>query len=106
MKVKIKSIPKKGSGGPINNIANPIPYPSLFNINPFGLISTNKTNTPSDDVTTSIEPVDRENANVEAEKGEMLVKGDMSGLYKIKGKKHSEGGTPIMAKGGSFIFSD
>lgn len=106
MKAKVKNIPKKGGGGPINNIANPIPYPSLFNINPFGLISTNKTNTPSDDVTTSIVPVDREDANVEAERGEMLVKGDMSGLYKIKGKKHSEGGTPIMAKGGSFIFSD
>lgn len=106
MKVKIKAIPSKGTGGPINNIANPIPYPSLFNINPFGLISTNPTGTHNDDVTTSLEPVDRDKANVEAEKGEMLVKGDMSGLYKIKGKKHADGGTPLLAKEGSFIFSD
>lgn len=106
MKVKIKATPKMGTGGPINNIANPIPYPSLFNINPFGLISANPTGTSDDSVTTSLEPVDREDANVEAEKGEMLVKGDMSGLYKIKGKKHSQGGTPLLAKEGSFIFSD
>lgn len=106
MKVRIKKSPKMGYGGPINNIANPIPYPSLFNINPFGLISANPTNTPDDSITTSLEPVDRDNANIEAEKGEMLVKGDLSGLYKIKGKKHSQGGTPLMAEGGSFIFSD
>lgn len=106
MKVKVKKSPKMGYGGPINNIANPIPYPSLFNINPFGLIAANPTGTSDDSITTSLQPVDRDKANIEAEKGEMLVKGDMSGLYKIKGKKHSEGGTPLFAKGGSFIFSD
>lgn len=106
MKVKVRKSKKMGTGGPINNIANPIPYPSLFNINPFGLISANPTGTSDDSVTTSLKPIDRDKANIEAEKGEMLVKGDMSGLYKIQGKKHSEGGTPLYAKGGSFIFSD
>lgn len=109
MKLKIKSVPKLKQGGmtsPINNIANPIPYPSLFNINPFGLIAANPTGTKDDEVTSSLEPVDRDIANIEAEKGEVMVKGDLSGLWKIKGKKHSEGGTPLLAKEGSFIFSD
>lgn len=106
MKVRIKKVPKASGGGPINNIANPIPYPSLFNINPFGLINTNNTGTNDDSITTTMQPIDRDNANVEAEKGEMLVKGDMTGLYKIGGKKHSQGGTPIKAQQGAFIFSD
>lgn len=109
MKAKLKKSPKMRQGGmtsPINNIANPIPYPSLFNINPFGLIAANPTGTKDDEVTSSLEPVDRDIANIEAEKGEVMVKGDLSGLWKIKGKKHSEGGTPLLAKEGSFIFSD
>lgn len=109
MKAKLKKSPKMAHGGmtsPINNIANPIPYPSLFNINPFGLIAANPTGTKDDEVTSSLEPVDRDIANIEAEKGEVMVKGDLSGLWKIKGKKHSEGGTPLLAKEGSFIFSD
>jgi hypothetical protein len=105
MKVKIHK-KKMGTGGPINNIANPIPYPSLFNINPFGLISTNKTNTSDDSITTTLTPIDEDVANVEAEKGEMLIKGDMTGLYKIAGKKHSQGGTPLNIQQGAFIFSD
>lgn len=106
MKVKIKSTPKMIKGGPIGNINNPIPYPSLFNINPFGLIASNKVGTNDESVTSTIKPVPREDANVEAEKGEMLVKHDLTGLYKIHGKTHAQGGTPIMAQGGSFIFSN
>lgn len=106
MRVKVKSVPKMIKGGPIGNINNPIPYPSLFNINPFGLIATNPVGTNDESVTSIIKPVPREDANVEAEKGELLVKHDLTGLYKIHGKTHAEGGTPIIAKGGSFIFSN
>jgi len=108
MKVKVTRKPKMGAGGsvPLNNIANPIPFPSLFNINPFGIISTNNTNTSDDSITTTLRPIDRSHANVEAEKGEMLIKGDLTGLYKIGGKKHSEGGTPLHAQHGAFIYSD
>lgn len=106
MKVKISGIPKMIKGGPIGNINNPIPYPNLFNINPFGLIASNQTGTNDDSITSGIKSVPREDANVEAEKGELLVKHDLTGLYKIHGKTHAEGGTPIMAKGGSFIFSN
>ena len=65
-------------------------------------------------------PVDRKKANVEAEKGETVVTNMSRGLnniyemYGIGGKKHSEGGTPLLlptddgndTDGTSFIFSD
>lgn len=68
---------------------------------------------------TTILSVDREIANVEAEKGETVVTNMSRGLnniyemYNIGGKKHSKGGTPLAlptdedgANGSSFIFSD
>jgi hypothetical protein len=57
----------------------------------------------NDQVTTSVKPVPEEDATIEAEKGEYIL--SKGGLYKILGKKHSEGGTPLAAKGGEFIFS-
>lgn len=57
-------------------------------------------------ITGSIKPIDRSAANIEAEKGEYLVKPGLTGLYKITGEKHSAGGTPLYAEGGSFIFSN
>jgi len=57
----------------------------------------------NDQVTTSVKPVPEEDATIEAEKGEYILSN--KGLYKILGKKHSEGGTPLAAKGGEFIFS-
>lgn len=61
------------------------------------------------DVRTTLKPVPREWANVEAEKGETLLDLDKDGLpahYKIGGKKHSQGGTPLKASEDSFIFSN
>ena len=55
-------------------------------------------------ITTSVKAVPREDATIEAEKGEYIFSD--TGLYKIQGKKHSQGGTPLAAKGGEFIFSD
>ena len=68
----------------------------------------------------SLGPVDRDIANVEAEKGETVVTNMSRGLdnifemYEIGGKKHTEGGTPLAlptdgnkeTDGTSFIFSD
>jgi hypothetical protein len=45
-------------------------------------------------------------ANVEIEEGEIVMNPDMSALFKAKGKKHSQGGTDVYLKGGSFVFSD
>lgn len=57
-----------------------------------------------------LKSVDRRNANLEAEKGEVAIT-SLFGIsipesYIIGGKKHSEGGTPLSLPGGSFIFSD
>jgi len=57
-----------------------------------------------------IKEVDYNNANVEAEKGETIVT-TLFGItipehYRIEGKKHKDGGTPLRVPEGSFIFSD
>lgn len=70
-------------------------------------------------VNNSLLPVNRDIANVEAEKGETVVTNMSRGLnniyemYNINGKKHSKGGTPLAlptdedgSTGTSFIFSD
>jgi len=58
----------------------------------------------------SLRPVPRDEANIEAEKGEtVLTDLDMDGnfeLYDISGKRHSGGGTPLNLPPQSFIFSD
>jgi polyhydroxyalkanoate synthesis regulator phasin len=59
--------------------------------------------TDNEEITTSVKAVPREDATIEAEKGEYIFSD--RGLYKIEGKKHSQGGTPLAAKGGEFIFS-
>lgn len=54
-------------------------------------------------------PVDRDLANVEAEKGEEVLMpgpGGMLTKYGIGGNRHPQGGTPLNLPVGSFIFSD
>lgn len=53
----------------------------------------------------SMGPVEPQDAKIEAEKGEKIVNPDLSGIWQIGGKKHSQGGTPLDPKPGSFIFS-
>ena len=64
----------------------------------------------SESISNTMSAVPREEANIEAEKGE-TVYGDLDGdggleHMKIGGKRHSEGGTPLNVPEGSFIFSD
>lgn len=64
----------------------------------------------ADSVSNTIQEVPRDQANIEAEKGE-TVYGDIDGdggleHMKIGGKRHSQGGTPLNVPEGSFIFSD
>jgi hypothetical protein len=54
-------------------------------------------------VRVNAETVDRDQATIEAEAGEKIMG---QGLYSIGGKSHAEGGTPIIADQGDFIFSD
>jgi hypothetical protein len=58
----------------------------------------------------TIQEVPREEANIEAEKGETAY-GDMDGdgmneHMKIGGKRHTQGGTPLNVPEGTFIYSD
>ena len=55
-------------------------------------------------------PVDRDEANIEAEKDETIV-GDINldgyiQLMEVMGEKHSKGGTPLNVPEGSFVFSN
>ena len=65
---------------------------------------------PQTQVKKTLEPEDRNKANLEAEKGETAY-GDINGdgfteHYKIGGKRHHEGGTPLNLPDDTFIFSD
>ncbi len=97
--VKIKSIPK-GKSSVIS------PFPNFDILSTPGQIETNTTGTNSQDINDSVKPVDRDKATIEAEKGEVLLNPGLEGIFKVKGKKHSQGGTPLPAKPGSFIISD
>lgn len=57
------------------------------------------------DINSTIKPIDREDANAEIEKGE-IVQTEDGKLFKALGKRHSNGGTPVKLEKGSFIYSD
>jgi len=60
------------------------------------------------DVRDTLQPVAREGANLEAEKGETALV-NIDGIpahFKIGGKRHHSGGTPLNLPDNSFIFSD
>ena len=65
---------------------------------------------PSNSLSSTIKESPRDEANIEAERGETIV-GDLDGdgnleHAKIGGKRHYQGGTPLNVPDGSFIFSD
>lgn len=47
-----------------------------------------------------------EEANVEVEKGEVVLDPSLTALFQVQGKRHHKGGTPVFLKPKSFIFSD
>lgn len=61
-------------------------------------------------VNETLSPVPREDSNLEAEKGERVITDlNRDGIpenYKVGGKKHYNGGTPLSLPDQSFIFSD
>ena len=58
----------------------------------------------------TLEPEERDVSNLEAELGEVAYGGitgdNIPDTFKIGGKRHSQGGTPLRLPKGSFIFSD
>lgn len=100
-KVRIKSMPDMAYGGQ-NGYGLDLGQTKLDNQmrKPTGYES------PSD----TLQPVPRSMANLEAERGETAY-GDLDGdgrneHSKIGGKRHSQGGTPLNLKPGTFIYSD
>lgn len=93
-----------------NTDLNPTTNHSIADYNPYVYFKNKNwymTSNPEDEaITGSVKPVDEDVANIEAEKGEYMVKPGLTGLYKVTGKTHAEGGTPLYAEGGSFIFSN
>ena len=76
------------------------PYIFSHNENPIdGLDNENY----ADQITSSVKPIEKSLANIEAEQNEVLFEDGK--LYNILGKPHSKGGTPLNASEGSFIFS-
>lgn len=95
-KVKITKVPSMAWGGRIfNQVApNALPY---------------QTDEDMMHYNDTLQPVDRNEANLEAEKDEEVVlpnyKG-MSAKFRVGGKRHYEGGTPLNLPDDSFVFSD
>lgn len=64
---------------------------------------------PSTSIARSIQSVPREDANIEAEKGETALvpnKGGLPAHFNIGGNRHNGGGTPLNVPDDTFIFSD
>lgn len=95
-KLKITKLPKMIYGGRAFNQVAPNAIPNHMNEAPMKVGDT-------------LPSVPRYAANLEAEKGETAFIPNQDGLpahYKIGGKRHSEGGTPLNLPEDSFIFSD
>lgn len=73
-----------------------------------GTLEAGKISQQPTEVRNTLQPVAREDANLEAEKGEtaMINIDGIPAHFKIGGKRHSEGGTPLNLPDNSFIFSD
>lgn len=107
-KVKIKKLPKALSGLEIKM------QPGLYGTNgnrQFTLptqVNSQKFAQQPTEVRNTLQPVPRSEANLEAEKGETALI-NIDGIpahFKIGGKRHSQGGTPLSLPDNSFIFSD
>jgi len=64
---------------------------------------------PSMKVTRALKKVPRDEANIEAEKGETVYfpnKGGLPAHFNIDGNRHTGGGTPLNVPKDSFVFSD
>jgi hypothetical protein len=98
-RVKITSLPKAYKGGSMSSLYKQI-APSYM--------TDSLSETPIKGKKT-LGPVPEGMAKLEAEKGETALIPDVGGLpahYRIGGKRHSQGGTPLNLPENSFIFSD
>lgn len=94
--VRITRLPNMAYGGKVFNQVAPNALPDHVD-------------EPAHKIKKVLKPVARAGANIEAEKGETAFILDEDGMpahYKIGGKRHTEGGTPLNVPEDTFIFSD
>jgi hypothetical protein len=95
-KVKITKVPNMAWGGMVfNQVApNALPYQTDEEMIRYNNV---------------LQPVDREDANLEAEKKEQVFMPNYDGssaLFEVGGKRHYEGGTPLNLPDNTFVYSD
>lgn len=81
------------------------PYNQYLQKNPFADAPLSDLNEPLPQVTDSLKPLERKDSNMELEKGEVALSAD-GNLYRVRGKSHAQGGTPVNLPDGSFIYSN
>ena len=106
-KVRIKGLPNKARGGNTGGTGQ------ALNRFMYGRNSTdrdmNQFAEPEFEVNHSISAVDRSEANIEAEGGEIAIVPGMAGIpesYKINGPRHAQGGVPLNLAKDAFVISD
>lgn len=107
-RVRIKNLPKAQSGletkikglkAGLGFNANTMPWP----------VMAGQFSQPDIEVNHTLKPVPRDQANLEAEKDEVVLTQGAGGVpdhFIVGGKRHSEGGTPLKLPEDSFIYSD
>lgn len=84
-------------------------YKNMYHFNDNFYGNTKIKETPSVNVDPKINDTIKKNpykSNVEVEKDELVLQPDLSAIFKVKGKTHAQGGTPVQLKPDSFIFSN
>ena len=108
-KVKIKKLPNFKGGGSSNPKSHGLQTPPQDAASNPGMGNYHGGNTPEIKINRTLKPVPREEANLEAELGETVVTNlqneGIPEFYKIGGKRHYNGGTPLNLPESSFIFS-
>jgi hypothetical protein len=106
-KVRIKGLPKKAHGGNAGGTGQGLKRFMEGKKNyDRGM---NQFSEPEFEVNRSISAVDRGEANIEAEGGEVAIVPGQGGIpesYNISGPRHNAGGVPLNLAEDSFIFSD
>ena len=100
-KVRIRKSPESMAYGGQSNYGLDLGQKNIY---------SDMTDNPYESVSNTLQPVDRAQANIEAERGETAY-GDFNNdghneHMKIGGKRHTQGGTPLNVPEGTFIYSD
>jgi hypothetical protein len=110
MKKKVRiTLPKAAKGLNLSSKPGTHPIVGGRQLAPGAFFPSTNFVEPNVEVNSTLKPTDRENANLEAEKGETVVTNlaqtGIPEFYTVGGKRHYDGGTPLSLPPDSFIFS-